>query len=230
MARISRPAAPFLPHHVIHRGNNRQVIFGDREDFRYYLTCLNWAKKHYSTSLYAYVLMTNHVHLLLEPKGLNDLGQCMKRVAGRYTRYVNRKYHRTGTLWEGRFRSSIVEGERYLLAVSRYIEMNPVRAKMVGHPREYPWSSYSSHVEAKSDGLVDFDHWYRGLGQEGLQQGKAYEAWLERSIPKGEWEIIREGIRRSGLVGGRRFKDQVAALLGRFIHNRGPGRPCTFIK
>ncbi len=225
MARGPRPVAPFVPHHVIHRGNNRQVIFAEAEDFRYYLSCLRWAKTLYSCRLYAYALMTNHVHLLLEPAGGKELGWLMKRVAGRYTRYMNRKYGRTGTLWEGRFRSALVEGERYLLAVSRYIELNPVRAQMVGHPREYPWSSYSTHAQGKPDGLLDFDPWYESLGEAEAEWGKAYEAWVEGSIPEGEWEGIREGIRRSGLVGGERFQEQISALLGRVVENRGPGRP-----
>lgn len=225
MPRGPRPVVPLNPHHVVHRGHNRQVIFAEIEDYAYYLSCLRLAKKLYPCRVYAYVLMTNHVHLLLSPPGMKDLSQLMKRVAGRFTRYMNRKYHRRGTLWEGRFRSAVVEGERYLLAASRYVELNPVRARMVEHPKEYPWSSYGAHAGGEVGDLLDFDPLYESMGNNVSERARAYEAWVKESIPEGEWEDIREAIQRGGLLGGKRFQDQIAALLGRQINNRGPGRP-----
>ena len=209
----------FNPHHVIHRGHNRQVIFAETEDFEYYLSCLRLAKKLYPYRLYAYVLMTNQVHLLLEPRGLKDLSGVMKRVAGRFTRYMNQKYHRRGTLWEGRFRSAVVVGERYLLAVSRYIEMNPVRARMAGHPQEYGWSSYRAHAKGEVDDGLDMDPLYASLGDDANERARVYEAWVKESVPEGEWEAIREAIRRGRLVGRKKFQDEMAILLGRRIDN-----------
>lgn len=225
MPRGPRPVAPLIPHHVIHRGNNRQIIFAEPDDYIYYLACLRSAKALYSCRIYAYVLMTNHVHLLVEPSGPTDLGRFMKRVAGRYTRYMNRKYGRTGTLWEGRFKSALVEGERYLLAVSRYIELNPVRAKLVSDPGEYRWSSYTAHASGDTDGTVDFDPWYQSLGTTAEERGKRYAAWVMESIPAGEWEAIRKSIQREGFVGDPRFKEQIEILLGRAVEMRAPGRP-----
>lgn len=225
MPRGPRPVAPFIPHHVVHRGHNRQVIFAESEDYEYYLGCLCLAKKLYPCRLYAYVLMTNHVHLLLEPAGMKNLSGLMKRVAGRFTRYMNTKYYRRGTLWEGRFRSAVVDGDRYLLAASRYIEINPVRAKMVIHPQDYAWSSYHAHARREVNEALDFDPLYESLGNDAVQRARAYEMWVKESVPEGEWEAIREAIRRGGLLGGKGFQDQIAALVGRRIDNRGPGRP-----
>lgn len=225
MPRGPRPIAPYFPHHVIHRGHNRQVIFAEVEDYDYYLSCLKVAKSLYSIKVYAYVLMTNHVHLLLEPQAGRDLSRLMKRVAGRFTRYMNKKYQRRGTLWEGRFRSAVVEGDRYLLAASRYIELNPVRAKMVWHPKEYAWSSYRTHAKGLEDELLDFDPFYAGLGDNAGERSQAYEKWIWESIPEGEWESIREAIQRGGLLGGAKFQEQIAVMVGRRIENRGPGRP-----
>ncbi len=225
MPRGPRPVAPLIPHHIIHRGNNRQAIFARTDDFQYYLSCLRVAKELHSCRIYAYILMTNHVHLLVEPPEPSGLSGFMKRVAGRYTRYMNRTYGRTGTLWEGRFKSALVEGERYLLAVSRYIEMNPVRAAMVPHPGDYRWSSYRAHAQGITDGIVDFDAWYEGLGLRSEDRGKRYQQWVQESIPRGEWDVIREAIRRGGFNGGDRFRDQMSRLLGREFIIRTPGRP-----
>jgi len=225
MPRGPRPVVPWIPHHVTHRGNNRGLIFINPDDYQFYLACLKWAKTLYRCRIYAYVLMTNHVHLLLDPAHVAHLGSSMKRVAGRYTRYMNKRYGRTGTLWEGRFRSALVERERYLLAACRYIEMNPVRAGIVMHPREYPWSSYLIHAEGKTNSLVDCDPWYESLGIDAHTRGRAYETWLEESIPKGEWDSIRMAIRRSGWAGSEQFGKQIAVILGRVVENRPPGRP-----
>jgi putative transposase len=138
---------------------------------------------------------------------------------------MNRIYRRTGTLWEGRFKSALVEGERYLLAVSRYIEMNPVRAAMVPYPGDYQWSSYRVHAEGVTDGIVDFDPWYEGLGVDAEDRGRRYQRWIQESIPEGEWEAIREAISRGGFNGGDCFRDQVSQLIGRVLKVRPPGRP-----
>lgn len=217
--------APSWPHHVLHRGHNRQAIFVEAEDFSAYLANLRWAKRFFACRLYAYVLMTNHVHLLLEPTGVQDLGGMMKRVAGRHTRYMNKKYQRTGTLWEGRFKSAVVDSESYLPAVWRYIELNPVRAGMVAGPSQYEWSSYLVHARGQSDGLVDLDPWYDGLGGDAAARGRVYETWINESIAPEVWALIREGTQRRGMVGDQRFQVQIAALVGHRVENRAPGRP-----
>jgi putative transposase len=135
-------AVSAYPHHIIQRGNNRQAIFFTEDDYCCYAAALQQAKSTFQCRLYAYVLMTNHVHLLVEPVQAGDLGRFMQSVGRRYVRYINDAYQRSGTLWEGRYKSAVISRDEYLMMCSRYIELNPVRAGMVQHPEEYRWSSY----------------------------------------------------------------------------------------
>lgn len=144
MARPPRLSLPSYPHHVIPRGNNRQDIFFAAKDYVVFLDCLRAAKRKCGTRLYAYVLMTNHVHLLIEPVQAGDVGRFMQSVGRRYVRYINEAHERTGTLWEGCFKSAVVSRDEYLIMCSRYIELNPIRAGMVLHPRDYRWSARKS--------------------------------------------------------------------------------------
>src|SRR6266545_3029924 len=162
MARSPRITIPAYPHHLIQRGNNRQVTFFADEDYSFFLACLRRAKIKCQCRIYAYVLMTNHFHLLVEP---GDLGRFMQSVGRRYVRYVNYAYGRSGTLWEGRFKSAAVSRDEYLIACSRYIELNPVRAGLVAHPKDYYWSSYQRQALGLSDRWLDEDPWYTGLGR-----------------------------------------------------------------
>lgn len=157
MARSPRLSLPSFPHHVIQRGNNRQPIFLAPKDYKIFLDCLREAKRKCQARLYAYVLMSNHVHLLVEPEHEGDLGRFMQSVGRRYVRYINDAYERIGTLWEGRFKSAIVSRDEYLITCSRYIELNPVCAGMVRHPRDYRWSSYHGRAIGRPDPLLDED-------------------------------------------------------------------------
>ena len=140
-----RPRLTFsgLPLHLIQRGNNRQACFFADEDYRFYLECLAEYARPNGCRIHAYVLMTNHVHLLISPERAESPGCLMKALGQRYVQYVNRQNRRSGSLWEGRFRSCLIQEDAYLLTCQRYIEQNPVRADMVAHPGEYPWSSFS---------------------------------------------------------------------------------------
>ena len=142
MARLRRFALPGQPQHIIQRGNNREIIFAAEGDCRFYLDKLEEACRRFRCAVHAYVLMTNHVHLLMTPSDELGIGKVMQALGWVYVQYFNHTYGRTGTLWEGRYKSSLLDSEGYLLTCSRYIELNPVRAGMVGHPAEYPWSSY----------------------------------------------------------------------------------------
>src|SRR5881296_2637448 len=164
MPRQARLVLPHYPHHIIQRGHNRQVVFARDDDYAYYLDTLQAWKTHYGVKVYAFCLMTNHVHLLLEPgEAPGVLTQLMKRVAARQTRYVNRLEGRTGTLWDSRYKSSPVETESYLLACARYIELNPVRAKLVARPEDYPWSSFRDKIGVCHTSWLDLDPCYQGL-------------------------------------------------------------------
>ncbi len=144
MPRKPRVFLPSVPCHVISRGNNRSVCFFTDQDYCFYLECLYEACSKYGVILHAYVLMTNHVHLLLNPSDEIGIPKVMQSIGRRYVQYVNMRYRRTGTLFEGRYKSSVVDAEQYLFSCYRYIELNPVRAYMVEHPLDYRWSSYSS--------------------------------------------------------------------------------------
>jgi len=137
MPRKPRMFIPGVPCHVIQRGNNRDVCFYCDDDYLFYLECLKSACKRYHVSVHAYILMTNHVHLLMQPEDEVGITRVMQSIGRRYVQYINRAYRRSGTLWEGRFKASIINAEEYLLACYRYIELNPVRANMVTHPANY---------------------------------------------------------------------------------------------
>ena len=164
MPRRARLSLSHVPLHIIQRGNNRQACFFADENYRFYL---DWLARHADKTgcrVHAYVLMTNHVHLLISTERAEAPGALMKGLGQRYVQYVNRTYHRSGTLWEGRFRSCLTQEEDYLLACQRYIELNPVRAGMVEHPAEYRWSSYRANAQGEADALLKPHPLIRSVG------------------------------------------------------------------
>jgi len=225
MARSPRITIPAYPHHIIQRGNNRSATFFADEDYRYFLECLRQAKVKCHCRIYAYVLMTNHFHLLVEPAEIGDLGRFMQSVGRRYVRYVNETYRRTGTLWEGRFKSATVGRDEYLIACSRYIELNPVRAGMVAHPKDYRWSSYQRRALGILDRLLDEDPWYEGLGTTANERQEKYRAWIDSQIDESEWNDIRQATQRGRLIGRESFQKQVEAMTGRHLVGEARGRP-----
>src|SRR5712692_1968356 len=187
MARRPRVAVPAYPYHIIQRGNNRQAILFTEDDYRYYIESLRQAKSTCQCWLYAYVLMTNHVHLLVEPAQAGDLGRFMQSVGRRYVRYVNDTYQRSGTLWEGRYKSAVISRDEYLMMCSRYLELNRVTSGLVRHPGEYRWSSYRGRACGIPDTLLDEDPWYTGLGTHATARQQAYQAWVNSSMRANEW-------------------------------------------
>jgi putative transposase len=225
MARSPRITIPAYPHHIIQRGNNRAATFFTDDDYRYFLDCLRQAKVKCRCRIYAYVLMTNHFHLLVEPAEVGDLGRFMQSVGRRYVRYVNETYRRTGTLWEGRFKSAAVSRDEYLIACSRYIELNPVRASIVTHPKDYRWSSYQRRALGMSDRLLDEDPWYNGLGTTERDKQERYRQWMDEQISEREWDEIRQATQRGRLIGRETFQKQVEAMTGRHLVGEARGRP-----
>jgi putative transposase len=225
MPRMARVVLPHYPHHVIQRGHNRQVIFAAPHDYERYLETLREFKGRYGVAVHAYCLMTNHVHLLLEPREADGLGKLMRRLAGRQTRYHNRLEGRTGTLWEGRYKSSPVQSDEYLLACCRYIELNPVRAQIASEPQDYPWSSCRYRLGFGSCDWLDLDPAYLALGTCDVERRGRYSEFLRDPIPSGESDLIRESAHRGQLTGTDRFTREVAGILGRRVERRGPGRP-----
>jgi putative transposase len=176
MPRWPRLAAAGLPMHITQRGNNRGVTFVDDEDFVQYRNLLRHASVRESCAIHAYTLMSNHIHLLLTPAGATGASRLMQRLGGSYVRYFNRRHRRSGTLWEGRFKSALVDSSTYFLACSRYIDMNPVRAGMVAAPGAYPWSSFAHLGLSHSDPLLTLHDVYLALGDTDQKRSRAYRA------------------------------------------------------
>jgi len=225
MPRLPRPIADGLLYHALNRGNNRAAVFGCADDYATFLQALAKTKKRYPFALYGYCLMTNHFHLLVEPSQVGDLGRFMQSVGRRYVRYINGTYQRSGTLWEGRFKSAAVSRDEYLMVCSRYIELNPVRAGLVNHPREYRWSSYQYRALGIPDCLLGEDPWYTGLGMNAEGRQKAYRDWVESRIKEGEWEQIRQATQRGRLVGREAFQKEIEVMVGRRLIGESRGRP-----
>ncbi len=226
MPRPLRILLPHTPHHIVQRGHNRQNVFLSADDYNYYRDNLIHFKKEFGCRIYAYCLMTNHIHLVIDPGDAPDsLSKLMKRVAGRQTRYVNKLEGRSGSLWEGRFKSSIISTAEYLPACCRYIDLNPVRAGMATAPGEYKWSSYGCKGEGKKDPVVDFDESYLALGRNKSARQAAYAHYVRDTIPEDEIKLIRDALQRGQLTGGKRFRQEISRRLGIRFSDKGPGRP-----
>ena len=225
MPRQPRFNLPDIPQHVIQRGNNRQATFFGEDDYHCYLECLRGAADKSQCEVHAYVLMTNHVHLLVTPRTPNAVSTLMQALGRSYVWHVNSTHQRTGTLWEGRYNASLVDSERYLLACYRYIELNPVRANMVEDAADYPWSSYRHHaLGERSDVIVDHPL-YEALGTSQDQRRTAYREFFRSQMDDGLLHAIRVAVNRGGVLGSERFTDHIDATLGRRVRPAKPGRP-----
>ncbi len=225
MARLPRYTLPGQPQHVIQRGNNRDPIFVADDDYRFFRACLIDGAKRYPCDIHAYVLMTNHVHLLVTPRSAGALGTLLQSVGRRYVQYFNDTYQRTGTLWEGRYRATLIDSASYLLTCYRYIELNPVRAQMVAHARDYPWSSYRAHAEAAVDEVISEHRLYRRLGKTAEERQAAYRQLFKSHLGEAVLEEIREATNKAWVLGGERFKDKIETLAQRRTRPLPKGRP-----
>jgi len=197
------------------RGNKREVCFFADQDYTVYLDKLKEYAKKYDVAVHAYVLMTNHVHLLLTPATEKGVSQLMQALGRYYVRYINITYKRTGTLWEGRYKSTLVDSDTYFLLVSRYIELNPVRADMVEHPAEYPWSSYHANALGKRVKLIAPHKCYRQLGRTLSERQKVYTALFDAHISSKTIDEITEATNKGWVLGDGRFKEQIEKQAGR---------------
>ncbi|MEK7207753.1 MAG: transposase [Pseudomonadota bacterium] len=217
MARLPRIVVPGQPLHIIQRGNNREPCFFADEDYRFYLDSLKDASSRYGCRVHAYVLMTNHVHLLLTPEAVESPSALLQSVGRRYVHYVNQVYRRTGTLWEGRFKSALIDSDRYLLTCSRYIELNPVRARMVEQPGDYRWSSYRHNALGQVDALLTSHFLYEGLDTDAMQRCAAYRSLFSVQADPVELQAIRTATETGTILGNDRFKENIEATLKRRI-------------
>jgi len=211
--------------HAIQRGNIRQAIFFDESDYRLYLGWLKVAAEKYACQIHAYVLMTNHVHLLITPEHQDSLSRLFQYVGRYYVTYVNNTYGRTGTLWEGRYKANIVEEEDYLLSCHRYIELNPVRAGMVERPEDYPWSSYGGNALSTCDSLLIPHKLYLKLGGNDKSRAVAYRSLFQTSFDQGMLDEVRTCLQSGTPLGNDRFKTQVEQILKVRVGQAKRGRP-----
>lgn len=225
MPRRPRLELPGIPLHITHRGVNRAATFLDGEDFSSYRQHLGDALVEQGIALHAYVLMTNHVHLLVTPPAPGRLSVAMSRLGQRYVPAFNRRHGRTGTLWEGRFKSCLVDSERYLLTVHRYIELNPVRAAMTSTAEDYRWSSVRASLGLAPDSLLTFHPLYLAMGADPIQRGSIYREWLQQGISEDDLQNIRSHLQQERALGHPQFQAMVEKTLNRPSFVRPRGRP-----
>ncbi|BFM12483.1 transposase [Simiduia litorea] len=223
MARLPRLYLPGCAQHVIQRGNNREACFYDDADYKAYLAFLKDAAVKYDVAIHAFVLMTNHVHLLVTPSTEQSVSRMMQAQGRRYVQYFNFTYGRTGTLWEGRYKSTLVSTDSYLLTVYRYIELNPVRADMFAHAADYPWSSYQRNALGKPIQLLTPHPVYCQLASNDVERQKAYRGLFRGRMPERDLTAIREATNKAWALGDDRFKAQIEAKTGRRATPLGRG-------
>jgi len=218
-----------MPYHIVQRGNNREACFIEPENYLYYLELWQELSRRYGVAVHAYVLMTNHIHFLATPETETALSNTMKVVGSRYAQYINKKYRRTGTLWEGRHRSSLVQSDRYLLTCMRYIELNPVRASMVDRPEVYQWSSYGCNAWGDAGWLVQHEI-YRQLGHTKESRCYAYRELFRYQLSEHDLHTIREAAHYCQPVGDDRFKQQIESKYGIKLGQNKRGRPARLLE
>ena len=217
----------YLPghaYHVFQRGNNREACFIENENYRFYLELWNECSRRYGLEMHAYCLMTNHVHFLVTPAKPDSISRVTRDVGSRYAFYFNRRYNRTGTLWEGRHKASLVQDDRYFLVCSRYIELNPVEAGMVDKPEAYPWSSYLANAWGRHSTLVHHDE-YLGLGGDKTSRCRAYRELFRKQLADRDIELIEEANHYCQPVGDQRFRWQIERKYGIKLGQSSRGRP-----
>lgn len=225
MPRRHRVILPNVPQHIIQRGNNRQACFYADEDYQVYLQWLKEYADKTQCNIHAYVLMTNHVHLLVSTEKADAVGAMMKALGQRYVQYVNKTYKRSGTLWEGRYRSCPIQAETYLFTCQRYIELNPVRANMVKHPAEYKWSSYTANAQGAASILIKLHVLYQSLGFDAAKQQSAYRELFRHELDIGLVDELRKATNSNYALGNELFTKQIADALGRRVTPGLSGRP-----
>ncbi len=225
MARLPRLTLPDYPHHIIQRGNNRQAIFNTSADYLYFLELLHENARKFGISIHAYVLMGNHFHLLATPQTDTGLPQMMQAVGRRYVRYFNDSRGRSGTLWEGRYRSTLIQTESYLLACMAYIDLNPVRAGLVTEARNYPWSSHGHYVGLRSDRLVTPHALFWALGNTPFAREAAYAELVQAGVTGDQQAALTRSALSGWALGDAGFVAELQKRTERRVRQAQAGRP-----
>lgn len=225
MPRKPRFRLPGIPQHVIQRGNNHAPCFLAEADYRRYLENLENALVQNQCALHAYVLMTNHVHLLITPETEDGISHTMQDTGRKFVQYFNRKHRRSGTLWEGRYKASLVDSDAYLLTCMRYIELNPVRAGMVDHPGQYRWSSYSANATGNVNTLISPHACYLQLGKAVSGRHSAYRRLFANDLDASQLHQLREAMRQELVFGREEFKTGIERMTKRQVRRGRDGSP-----
>lgn len=227
MARLPRLTLPGYPHHVIQRGNNRQAIFACAADYQMLLGLLDENAKKFAVAIHAYVLMGNHFHLLATPQTADGLPQMMQAVGRRYVRYFNDSQKRTGTLWEGRYKSTLIQTDRYLLACMVYIDLNPVRAALVVRPQDYPWSSHGHYIGQRVDKLITPHALVWALGNTPFAREAAYAELVQNGINPVQQAALTDATLQGWALGDPDFVEKLQKNTQRRVSKRLAGRPVS---
>lgn len=225
MARESRLIVPHLPHHIFQMGNDRRTVFQDHEDYRSFLFWLLEASRQFKVAVHAYVLMPDSWQLLVTPTDEQGLARMLQWVGRYYVPYFNKKYDRSGTLWQGRFKASVIEPEAYFMRCCRHIEMIPVRAGMAAHPSDYPWSSYAPHVGDRQDALISGHALYWALGNTPFDRELAYKKKMMMGVSSAESTALDLAIRKGRPLGSEGFQIELEKQLNRKVRAGKRGRP-----
>jgi putative transposase len=225
MARLPRLTVPGYPHHIIQRGNNRQAIFSGPADYELLLSLIDEHARKQQVAIHAYVLMSNHFHLLATPETAEGIPQMMQAVGRRYVRTYNLRHARTGTLWEGRYKSTLIQAERYLLACMVYIDLNPVRAGMVADPANYPWSSYQHYSGRKVDKLITPHPLYWELGNTPFAREQAYTELVRAGISDQQKRALTDSALRGWALGEPDYVADLQRRTERRVVPAKAGRP-----
>ena len=225
MARLPRLVVPHQPHHIIQQGNNSQLIFRDSEDYTRFLSWLRECAREFKVAIHAYVLMPDHFHLLATPQSENALAQMMQRLGRYYVPWYNARYQRTGSLFQGRFKTSLIDAEAYFMKVSRFVEFNPVRTGVAGSPLEYPWSSYHHHAGVRPDPVITDHALYWALGNTPFQREAAYIERSAANLPEAESALIEAAVLKGWPLGSTTFKANLQQSIKRQVLPAKRGRP-----
>jgi len=225
MPRKPRFYLPGIPAHVIQRGNDRQPVFFDTGDYQAYLSWLKEGAEQHGCAIHAYCLMTNHVHLLLTPESSDAISKTIQFVGRHYVPYINHTYGKSGTLWEGRHKGCVVASDDYLFTCMRYIELNPVRAGMVGKPIDYCWSSYRGNATTHSDKLITSHVLYRQLARDARTRQYAYRELFRNALDPDQVHDIRASVQTGTPLGNERFQQEIEKALNCKVGQARRGRP-----
>ena len=214
-----------IPAHIVQRGHSREPVFFEHGDYRAYLTWLGEAARRYDCAIHAYVLMTNHVHLLATPADKQGISRMMQYVGRRYVPYINHTYATSGSIWEGRYKASLIHDEPYLLTCMRYIELNPVRAKMARSPGQYRWSSYRANARGIEETMISPHPLYFALGRTQASRLSAYQALFKAHVEKTDLKDIRDAVQTGTPLGNAKFKGKIERRLHSKVGQARRGRP-----